>query len=206
MRYLPLLLFIMLFIPARSQMIFNDEPSNSELIFYDADENRMVEDLEESENSSRKELRAAIYKHKDNWQMKSFGITTGINYTSIYTFDIGLGMARYGILQQKGFFHNYYVGAELSEYAGSFIFAPKASYWMNADKEGWAFGATTIYYTDFDTGSLKLRPEIGFGFGNMKLVYGYNIPLVNRNFSAIGGHCINFVFYIEVAKLKYKRL
>jgi hypothetical protein len=37
-------------------------------------------------------------------------------------------------------------------------------------------GFSTIYYTDFTKGNLKLRPEFGVGLGAFRVVGGYNIP------------------------------
>jgi hypothetical protein len=54
---------------------------------------------------------------------------------------------------------------------------------------GWAtamlfvLGASTVYYTDFEKGNLKIRPELGVGMHPFKLTVGYNIPtLWNKDF------------------------
>ena len=54
----------------------------------------------------------------------------------------------------------------------------KYSAWMQASLL--AAGLSTVYYTDFHAGSLKLRPELGLGFPNFKFVLGYNIPTVRH--------------------------
>lgn len=54
--------------------------------------------------------------------------------------------------------------------------------------ELWLFvaGINGIYYTDFDHGSFKIRPELGFGAYPFKLTVGYNIPTINnRDFKEI---------------------
>lgn len=48
------------------------------------------------------------------------------------------------------------------------------------------FGLFVIYYTDFQKGNLKLRPEFGVGFGGLRIVAGYNIPTIdNKAFNAL---------------------
>lgn len=37
-------------------------------------------------------------------------------------------------------------------------------------------GIAAVYYTDFEKGNLKLRPELGVGMGAVRIVGGFNIP------------------------------
>lgn len=37
-------------------------------------------------------------------------------------------------------------------------------------------GIAAVYYTDFEKGNFKLRPELGVGMGAVRIVGGFNIP------------------------------
>jgi len=41
-------------------------------------------------------------------------------------------------------------------------------------------GFSAVYYTDFQKGNLKLRPELGVGLGAVRIVGGYNIPTIQN--------------------------
>lgn len=41
-------------------------------------------------------------------------------------------------------------------------------------------GASMVYYTDFKKGNLKFRPELGFGGGPIRAVFGFNIPTIDN--------------------------
>src|SRR5215211_4636070 len=64
------------------------------------------------------------------------------------------------------------------------VLGPKIGVWGGGGAAGMAMGLNMIFYTDFGQGSLVFRPEVGFGFGHFKVVYGYNARLVNTNFEA----------------------
>ena len=64
------------------------------------------------------------------------------------------------------------------------IYGFKYSAWA----EVWCFvlGLGWIYYTDFEKGSFKIRPEIGIGLYPFKLTGGFNIPtLWNKDFKEL---------------------
>jgi|GEM_PF-7129588 len=42
---------------------------------------------------------------------------------------------------------------------------------------GFEAGASSILYTNFDGATVRLRPQLGFGSYNWRLLFGYNIPL-----------------------------
>lgn len=67
---------------------------------------------------------------------------------------------------------------------------------------GLAVGANLIYYTDFEQSSLRIRPEIGLGFGRWKVVYGYNIPLTNKDFDGVNNSNIGIALMFGVKKIK----
>lgn len=65
-----------------------------------------------------------------------------------------------------------------------------------------AVGVNTIYYTNFASKALRLRPEIGFGFGKWKIVYGYNVPLTNREFFGINRNNIAVAYLFKLKRIK----
>jgi hypothetical protein len=54
------------------------------------------------------------------------------------------------------------------------IYGFKVSGWATAML--FVLGASTVYYTDFEKGNLRIRPEFGVGMHPFKLTVGYNIP------------------------------
>ena len=48
--------------------------------------------------------------------------------------------------------------------------------------EFWLFvlGLNVIYYTDFQKGNFKIRPELGIGAHPFKLTFGFNIPTIQN--------------------------
>jgi hypothetical protein len=64
------------------------------------------------------------------------------------------------------------------------IYGFKYSAWAQV----WCFvlGLGGVYYTDFDRGNFKIRPEIGIGMYPFKLTAGFNIPTIrNKEFKEI---------------------
>lgn len=57
------------------------------------------------------------------------------------------------------------------------IFGTKIGAWMHMILD---VGLCAVYYTDFQRGNLKIRPELGFGAGRLRFVGGYNIPTINN--------------------------
>jgi len=73
----------------------------------------------------------------------------------------------------------------------------------------WLFdvGLAMIYYTDFKKGNFKIRPELGFGMGALRLVAGYNIPTIdNKAFELLkkNNGQISLQFLIPVNKKEEK--
>lgn len=80
------------------------------------------------------------------------------------------------------------------------IIGPKIGVWAGGGVGLVAFGLSTIYYTDLDKGTWRLRPEIGLGLDRFKLVYGYNIALTNENFTKINRDNISLTILLQVKK------
>ncbi|HEX2631093.1 MAG TPA: hypothetical protein VHM26_18895 [Chitinophagaceae bacterium] len=50
-------------------------------------------------------------------------------------------------------------------------------------------GLAMVYYTDFKKGNFKLRPEMGFGMGPVRAVFGFNVPTIdNKAFEELSRH------------------
>jgi hypothetical protein len=74
----------------------------------------------------------------------------------------------------------------------SFEIAPESSPIYGFKYSAWAqvwclvLGLGGIYYTDFNYGNFKIRPEFGFGMYPFKLTAGFNIPTIqNKEFKKL---------------------
>lgn len=67
---------------------------------------------------------------------------------------------------------------------------------------GMAMGASIIYYTDFNKGSLVFRPDVGVGLFSFKISYGCNFKIINTSFGRINKHLANLVIFFKLKKLK----
>jgi len=75
------------------------------------------------------------------------------------------------------------------------IIAPKINYWFNILFINTGFSIP--WYINFNgENSLKIRPEIGFGYKNFKINYSANISLTNKYMENIGKHFISLNYYI----------
>ena len=81
-----------------------------------------------------------------------------------------------------------------------FIMGPKVGGWFSGGASALALGINAIYYTDLKNGTLRLRPEIGFGFEHVKVVYGYNIGITGREFQGINTHNVALAFLVGFYK------
>ena len=70
-----------------------------------------------------------------------------------------------------------YVSEEVYFGNGGNIYGTKIGAWMH-----WLFdaGLAAVYYTNFEKGNFKIRPELGVGMGRLRIVVGYNIPTINN--------------------------
>ena len=82
------------------------------------------------------------------------------------------------------------------------VIGPKIGAWIAGGSGGMAMGLNLIYYTNFDQSSLRIRPEIGMGFGRFKVVYGYNIPLYNKAFEGINKSNLGIALLFSIKHLK----
>jgi hypothetical protein len=105
-----------------------------------------------------------------NWQGN-----TRDNKTYRY-YEIGIGKGQYAQGVDFGSGGAVYISEEMY-FGPNTIFGTKLGAWFH-----WMLdmGAAMVYYTDFDRGNLKIRPELGVGFGRVRAVIGYNIPTFNN--------------------------
>ncbi len=72
--------------------------------------------------------------------------------------------------------------------------------WFNTR---WMFlwGASMLYYSDFDDGSLVFRPQLGLSLGypgKIRLTVGYNAPLINTSFGDLAGFVLSLGTSVEM--------
>lgn len=78
--------------------------------------------------------------------------------------------------------------------ADRFIIAPKISYTMN-----WfvSFGASMLYYTDFQGGSLRFRPEIGVSMLGLRVYHGWNFSVDKYNPLPMNASFVGLTYYVK---------
>lgn len=134
---------------------------------------------------------------------RSLRLLTGFSFGKKTFADIGISKNSNAVVGPHPFFSAYFISCEIKP-GDNFILGPKVGAWIAGGVGGVAMGVNTIYYTDFEKGSLAFRPEIGFGFGNFKLVYGYNAILTKRKLDGINSHVGSVVYCFRLKKLKDK--
>jgi hypothetical protein len=82
-----------------------------------------------------------------------------------------------------------------------FIIAPKVGVW-GAAMSPLSIGLNLLFYTDFVKGNLVFRPEAGVALPFLKLVYGYNSALTNKNFAGVNKHNIGVLYILKLKALK----
>ena len=112
---------------------------------------------------------------RQRWDPVDLSLLTGFNQGYYGFADIGLELNKTGATAIHDISVSYSVSNEI-KISNKTTFGPKIGVWVAA---GPAVGLNLIYYTDFSNSSLVLRPEIGLGVTNFKLVYGYNFKLTN---------------------------
>jgi len=63
-------------------------------------------------------------------------------------------------------------------------------------------GLTPMWYTDYSEIEFALRPEIGYTYKYISLVYGYNLFLDKAPFNKINTHCFTIRYFIPIATNK----
>jgi hypothetical protein len=80
-----------------------------------------------------------------------------------------------------------------------YVMAPKLSVWANAI--GINFGGSLPWYTDFEgNNSLKLRPEIGVGYQNIRMNLAYNLPVYNHGLTGVTDFMVSLNYIVPFNK------
>lgn len=132
---------------------------------------------------------------------RSLNLLAGISFGKNVFADIGVSRNNNAIVGYHPFSTAYFLSTEIKP-GERFIIGPKAGAWIAGGSGAMAIGINMIYYTDFDNNSWAFRPEIGFGFDNFKLVYGYNAILSKYKLPGINRHLGSFVCYFKIKQLK----
>jgi len=132
---------------------------------------------------------------------RHISILAGYNFWRNHYAELGVAINQYGRVGHHPAAWAYFVSNEM-RIGNKVLIGPKAGAWIGGGVAGMALGINAVYYTDFEQSSLRLRPEIGIGFDRWKVVYGYNIPLSNRDFDAINRSNVSLAFLFGVKMLK----
>jgi hypothetical protein len=119
-----------------------------------------------------------------DWRIQSTDILVGVSWQGNAReekmrryYEIGVARGRY-ISHRHGITGGaIYVSEEMHFARDKNIFGTKVGAWLHWMLD---FGIAAIYYTDFDRGNFKIRPEAGVGMGRLRAVVGYNIATINN--------------------------
>jgi len=134
---------------------------------------------------------------------KSIQLVTGFTFGKSRFVEIGIAKNSYTTVGHHPFSSTIFASTDM-KFGEKFILGPKIGCWAGGGAGGMAMGANMIYYTDFNNGTLVFRPDIGFGFGHFKFVYGYNFRLTKNNLAEIDYSVGSIFIGIGVKKLKDK--
>jgi hypothetical protein len=134
---------------------------------------------------------------------RSVRLLTGVTFGKNIFFDIGVSKNSKTVVGHHPFSSAYFASTEL-KFGDKFIIGPKIGAWAAGGVGGISMGLNMIYYTDFHNGSLTFRPEIGIGFQNFKLVYGYNAILTRDKLDGINRNLGSVVYCFKLKKLSDK--
>lgn len=132
---------------------------------------------------------------------KHISILAGYNFWRNHFAELGLAVNQYGRVGYHPGAWAYFISSEI-KFDNKLLIGPKIGTWIGGGAGGMAMGLNLIYYTDFDQSSLRIRPEIGLGFGRFKVVYGYNIPLYNKAFEGINKSNLGIALLFSIKHLK----
>ena len=124
-------------------------------------------------------------------EVTTIGIATGIHISQYPMIEIGY--FKHTTFEFPMTFGGSYTIE--SYFLKDFILAPKVNYWMNISFIN--IGTSLLWYVDFNgESSLKIRPEIGFGYKNFKINYSKNISMTNKEMEYIGTHFVSLNYFI----------
>ena len=132
-------------------------------------------------------------EYREMAELETTGIATGVHIGNFPMVE--LGYFRHLTFEFPMTFGESYTIE--SYFINDFVFAPKVNFWMN-----FLFinaGLSVPWYFDLHGDhSLKIRPEIGFGYKNFKINYSANISIYNRDMENVGKHFLSLNYYIRL--------
>lgn len=155
------------------------------------------------------QLTSTVYSQADS--IRAAGIRRGDTYLSVLVGyngwlsnygEVGVAKNRLDVVGAHALGWALFASTEFKLSSKETVLGPKIGFWIGGGVSAVALGLTMIYYTNFEGGALRFRPEIGFGLHRFKLVYGYNIALTNKEFEGINTDNMSFVILLPVRKLK----
>ncbi|MDH5415116.1 MAG: hypothetical protein OEW87_13350 [Flavobacteriaceae bacterium] len=134
---------------------------------------------------------------------KNYGINIQLNGLTKPYFEIGIATTKSYSFRPKT--TGFYLASELKVDFGKTILGPKIGVWETKEITPVTLGLSMIYYSDisdFSIGSLRLRPEIGYGKSNLRTYLGANIPITKYRTSREYVNLITFgiMWYIPIIK------
>ena len=139
-------------------------------------------------------------QHHTNWsKSKDISIVTGFQSGRYNFAEIGLGIKNE--LLSHHFFTSVLMVSNEFRYNGDFVWGFKTGGWISGGA-GSSLGLNLINYTNFQQNTIYFRPEIGIGFGAFRMFYGFNTPIINKNFRGINEHLFGINILLDIKNLK----
>ena len=132
---------------------------------------------------------------------KELCLLTAFNAGKFGFAELGMSMNRTGGVGFHPYADAWFVSSEINP-GRKTIIGPKIGAWVAGGAAAMVLGVNFIYYTDFTNSTLVFRPEIGFGLGTGKLVYGYNARLTNTSFDLINKNLVSLTYCIGVKRYR----
>ncbi len=152
-----------------------------------------------ADSTRRKDTLSGYYRYFSQ-TTSHISILTGYNGGVHSFFELGVAANTKGRVGYHPLATAYYASSECRIDQNNFIIGPKIGCWYSGGVMPISMGLSMIWYSDFTSSSLRLRPEAGIGMDNFKLTYGYNAALTNRRFQGIDKHLISLQVLIGVKK------
>ncbi|MBR9861466.1 hypothetical protein GYB22_12130 [bacterium] len=124
---------------------------------------------------------------------KSLVLITGYQMHQNHYAELGIGIMHDGVVGYHPSTTIYGISNEI-RISKDPIWGLKAGIWLGGGVGAMNIGLNLINYTNFKQNSLRFRPEIGLGFSFVRLVYGYNIAITQKEFQGVNSH--NFTLNI----------
>jgi hypothetical protein len=139
-------------------------------------------------------------EYRKGYMEKELGLLIGANVGHSGLLEIGLSKVAYGSDGHHPLGYGYFISNEV-KLSGKFIMGPKIGVYFAGGSSAMGFGCDLIYYTDFDKGSLTLRPDIGFSVSKFRIAYGYNFKMTNKDFAGINRGVLHISYSIRLKKI-----